>query len=307
MFLPPSSRLVQICCTMLLLPVVTHAQDAAQAAAQQAAKALLKAGQDGTLERAKSQAKGLLEKAGSAPLQTLEQVGGKAMLKGLGAAVGKGVSDRPQAANPSTASAPTPVGASPSALPPLGNAEKAGGTPVGVIEADQTDFDLNRSLFIYRGNVRARHPEFYIECEELEVEMIREDAQAPADGNAKVKGAAKGEPKTSSASKTAAAGKSGPSAPEPPPIRRAVARGPMVVIEKRSAEGDIQQGRCRRLEYDGKTGEITLRDYPQVQKGNVLHVATTADTVMIFDRAGSLRTQGRPRTMILNENSQTKP
>jgi lipopolysaccharide export system protein LptA len=81
----------------------------------------------------------------------------------------------------------------------------------------------------------------------------------------------------------------------------------MVIIEKRSLEGDIQQGRCKRLDYDGATKDIVLSDYPQVQKGNVLHIATTADTVMIFDKEGRLRTNGRPRTVILSDDQPGTP
>jgi lipopolysaccharide export system protein LptA len=269
-----------------------------EAIAGQATKVLQKAVEDGSLQRAGQQAKGLIQQAGSAPAGMLRQLGGSGVLD---AVRGKTEPAQGGAAQKAGASAASAAAVSP--LPPWNQAAGAQGTPVGVIEADQSDFDLNRSVFIYRGNVRARHPEFYIECEELEVEMIRE---TPTASKAAAKEATKADKKAvnqktdSNKSRAAAKDSSG----QAPPIRRAVARGPMVVIEKRSADGDLQQGRCRLLEYDGKTGEITLRDYPQVQKGNVLHVATTADTMMIFDRAGSLRTQGRPRTVILNENSQ---
>jgi lipopolysaccharide export system protein LptA len=101
--------------------------------------------------------------------------------------------------------------------------------------------------------------------------------------------------------------KSGKKDDKDPPIKKAIARGPMVIIEKRSLEGDIQQGRCKRLDYDGATKDIVLSDYPQVQKGNVLHIATTADTVMIFDKEGRLRTNGRPRTVILSDDQPGTP
>jgi hypothetical protein len=38
-----------------------------------------------------------------------------------------------------------------------------------------------------------------------------------------------------------------------------------------------------------------------VQRGNILHIATQPDTTMVFDKNGKLRTNGRPRTVILSD------
>jgi hypothetical protein len=81
----------------------------------------------------------------------------------------------------------------------------------------------------------------------------------------------------------------------------------MVTIEKRDEQGNVQQGKCRRLDYDQDTGDIILSDYPQVQRGNVLHIATQADTTMVFDKTGKLRTNGRPRTVILSDEPAPAP
>ena len=51
----------------------------------------------------------------------------------------------------------------------------------------------------------------------------------------------------------------------------------------------------------GLTGAITMSNYPQVQRGNILHMATQPDTLMVFEKDGRLRTTGRPRTVILGE------
>ncbi len=63
----------------------------------------------------------------------------------------------------------------------------------------------------------------------------------------------------------------------------------------------------RAMDREQVTKDIVLSDYPQVQKGNVLHQATTADTVMIFDKEGRLRTNGRPRTVILSDDQPGTP
>lgn len=174
-----------------------------------------------------------------------------------------------------------PQGPVPGTLPHLENlSQLSRDTPMGVIDAERTDFDLKKGIFLYSGKVRARHPDFYIECEELEIYMMK-------------KGAEEKRSRTS----TVNANKEDDKAP---PIQKAIARGSMVVIEKRDPKGDVQQGRCKRLDYNGLTGEITLSDFPQVQKGNVMHVATTSDTIMVFDKSGKLSTNRPSRTVILS-------
>lgn len=160
--------------------------------------------------------------------------------------------------------------------------------PSVVIEADNSVFDLNSAIFVYTGRVRARHPQFFIECDELILEMVKppDESKSAKDKTqtASIKGNSDGlvERKDSG-------------------IKKATATGATVTIEKISEEGDTQIGKCRKAVYDGITGEIVMSNYPQVQKGNILHVATQPDTLMIFDQKGSLRTIGRPRTIILSD------
>ncbi len=282
---------------------------------EQAAERLRAAQKSGELDRAKTTAKELLKNlppgvtdAAKAALQTPEAraqaieaakaAAGSALPQVQGMIGGQTATPPPAEAAPAPSvqdqPPPAPSGPAPGALPPLTPSTTAKGAPTIIIEADRSDFDLNTAVFIYSGHVRARHPDFYIECEELEVHMVKED-QAPA---SKTKAQAPQNPLLA---------KGGKKEQKDPPIKKAIARGPMVIIEKRSLEGDIQQGRCKRLDYDGTTKDIVLSDYPQVQKGNVLHIATTADTVMIFDKEGRLRTNGRPRTVILSDDQPGTP
>jgi len=186
--------------------------------------------------------------------------------------------------------APVVEGPKPSALAALAVNPAKKAQPTVVIEADNSVFDLNEAIFIYTGNVRARHPDFYIECEELEVYMVKEESK---------KGSNKAAPKVDT--KKFNDPDLMKKAPDKNPIKKAIARGPMVTIEKRDDQGNVQQGKCRRLDYDQATGDIILSDYPLVQRGNVLHIATQADTTMVFDKTGKLRTNGRPRTVILSD------
>lgn len=284
---------------------------------EQAAERLRAAQKSGELDRAKTTAKELLKNlppgvtdAAKAALQTPEAraqaieaakaAAGSALPQVQGMIGGQTASPPPAEAAPAPAPAvqdqppPAPSGPAPGALPPLTPSASAKGAPTIIIEADRSDFDLNTAVFIYSGHVRARHPDFYIECEELEVHMVKEESVQANKGQAP-------------APKNPLLAKGGKKDDKDPPIKKAIARGPMVIIEKRSLEGDIQQGRCKRLDYDGATKDIVLSDYPQVQKGNVLHIATTTDTVMIFDKEGRLRTNGRPRTVILSDDQPGTP
>jgi lipopolysaccharide export system protein LptA len=200
-------------------------------------------------------------------------------------------------ASPATeaATAPAPTapaaGPQPQALPPLEDPAAKPREPTVVIEADEAVFNLREAVFVYTGHVRARHPQFYIECDELVVEMLREEKPDEAKDKGKK---APGKKSADDAITTA-------DEPRDGGIRKAVATGSTVTIEKRNAEGEVQMGKCRKAVYDGLTGAITMSNYPQVQRGNILHMATQPDTLMVFEKDGRLRTTGRPRTVILGE------
>lgn len=182
---------------------------------------------------------------------------------------------------PATADAPpAALGPAPLPLPSLPDTAPVLGKNSVTIESDDSTFDLKSAIFIYTGHVRARHPQFYIECEELEVHMVKEDDPPEK--------------------------KSAPKAKDAPDsrIKMAIASGPMVTIEKLTENGDVQQGKCKRAVYRGATGEIVMSDYPQVQRGNVLHIATDPSTEMTFESNGRLHTAGgRQRTVVLQADN----
>jgi lipopolysaccharide export system protein LptA len=174
-------------------------------------------------------------------------------------------------------------GPKPMPLPPIGNGQTVSKKTTVTIDADEAAFDSKSAIIIYTGHVRARHPQFYIECEELEVHMVKDDPKAakkPAP------------PKDPILSKDS--GKKQDSG-----IKMAIARGPMVIIEKLAENGDIQIGKCKKAVYRSATGQIVMSDLPQVQRGNMLHIADQPDTEMTFDPNGKLHTSGHTRTVIL--------
>jgi lipopolysaccharide export system protein LptA len=279
---------------------------------QQAAQRLREAQTSGELDQAKSTAKELLKNLPSSIKDAAQSAAQSPELKAqaMDAVKSAAQSILPQAqgllrqpGTPAAVPTPAPVvmpavqdqppkGPKPLALAPIAGGNTAvdpnTANPTAIIEADNSVFDLKTSVFIYTGHVRARHPDFYIECEELEVHMVKQEES---------KGGPKPAPKVANDPILI----DGKKKSEAPPIKKAIARGPMVTIEKRSEQGDVQQGKCRRLDYDGATGDITLSDYPQVQRGNVLQIATQSDTTMVFKKSGKFITNGRPRTVILND------
>ncbi len=188
-----------------------------------------------------------------------------------------------------------PGGPQPKPLQPL-NLDEAPRTTKGqiVITAQKSAFfDANKGYGIYVGDVKARHPQMYIECEELELFMTRQD------GGGGILGAGKKTPPSKDADIVAV------KKDDSPPIEKADARGPMVTVEKISDQGELQVGHCKHLIYDGRTGVSTLMDWPQVQAGNKLHKATEPGCVMTIDKKGMLTTTGGHQTIILQGEEAT--
>lgn len=199
-------------------------------------------------------------------------------------------------ASPSTPVAEAPpapsAGPQPKPLQPL-NLDEAPTATKGqiVITAQKTAFfDANRGYGIYVGDVKARHPQMYIECEELEIFMTQQEG-----------GMLGGPKKAPSKDADIVAAKKD----DGPPIEKADARGPMVTVEKVSDLGELQVGHCKHLIYDGKTQVTTLLDWPQVQAGNKLHKATEPGCVMKIDQKGMLTTTGGHQTIILQGEDAT--
>jgi lipopolysaccharide export system protein LptA len=194
---------------------------------------------------------------------------------------------------------PVPAGPQPKPLQALNldEAPKTAKVQFDITAQKSAFFDANKNYGIYTGDVKARHPQMFIECEELELFMTKQD------------GGPLGAPKPKKVSPTIkdsdilAPAKKAVSSD--PPIDKADARGPMVTIEKMSEDGKLQIGHCKHLIYDGKTKTTTLLEWPQVQDGNLLHKATEAGCIMIIDKGGKLTTTGGHETIILQGDETT--
>lgn len=167
-------------------------------------------------------------------------------------------------------------------------------------------FDSETSIMLFTENVEVRHPQFFVLCDEFEVHMIKEEK--PKEGQP----ARKSDPIKNPLADPAAKSGTAPAAkgPDGQPvadssIKFAIARGRMVTIEKLTETGDIQVGHAKHATYEGATGNILLRDFPQVQRGQHLQIATDPSTTMTLKQNGALDTKGPSRTEII-QDSKTK-
>ena len=209
---------------------------------------------------------------------------------------------QPSPGTPVVETPPPPAGPQPQPLQPLNldEAPKASKGQIVITARKSAFFDANRGYGIYVGDVRARHPQMYIECEELELYMAKQEGGVLGDSKPKPAPAA---PAAKDSDILAQPSKK--SGAQGGNIDKADARGPMVLIEKMSAEGELQVGHCKHLIYDGKTGNSTLLEWPQVQAGNKLHKATEPGCVMVIDQKGLLTTTGGHQTIILQGQDAT--
>jgi len=268
------------------------ADDQTKAKAAEAAKKIIEA----VPTDVKAQAKEMITSPEAEDLRKKALQSAGALMRSDSQAVGAESAPAPQAANPAVVNAPPPPPVGPQALPlqPLNLDETPGATKGQIVITAQKSafFDANLGYGIYVGDVKARHPQMYIECEELELYMVKESADTKAKATPPIKDADILAPAKQAEN-------------DGPPIEKADARGPMVTVEKRSEDGEIQIGHCKHLIYDGKTGNTTLLIWPQVQLGNKLHKSTEQGCVMIIDPNGKLSTTGGNETIILQGEDAT--
>ena len=179
-----------------------------------------------------------------------------------------------------TAATPSPTGAGVGTQPqpmkpvPLALATK----PVSraVVDSGNAFFDSKTGFGVFVDDVVLDHPEFRLTADELELYMLPKDT-APK-GEAPLAKGVNGE------------------------IKSAIAKGRKVVIIKRTPDGGTQTGIGREAVYDGATGDMILRGWPQIQKGNNLTVASEPTTYFILKADGHFYAKGgRAQTSIVQE------
>jgi hypothetical protein len=94
-------------------------------------------------------------------------------------------------------------------------------------------------------------------------------------------------------------------------LEKAIADGNVgVVRDKPDPNGGPPShavGRSEHAVYMAKDGSVELTGMPKVQQGPNMHIATSAETVMVINQDGHLNTHGPSRTEIRQEPKQEKP
>jgi hypothetical protein len=220
-------------------------------------------------------------------------------------------------ASPLTSSGPGPK-PQPLKATPLAPTEKQPSRTV--IDAGSSFFDSKAGFGVFVDDVVLNHPEFHLTADELEIYMNKDesDKDADKDGDGKAAPGASSAPKGPTAGELAqdGAATSTPGKGEPAPserkvggnIKTAIAKGRKVLITKMSLEGIMQTGLGREAVYDGATGDMTLRGWPQIQKGPNLTVATEPSTYFIIKANGNFQALGgRAQTRIVQEDEKKAP
>lgn len=162
---------------------------------------------------------------------------------------------------------------------PLNEAKK--GPEKTVITSHATFFSSRNALSVFTDDVVVHHPEFHITCDTLEVYMKKTDGK-----DAPPAGSTEGNSQTIGDSS----------------IDRAIAKGRKVVIQKMSETGEMQIGTCRFAVYEGASGDLVMRDFPQVQRGQHVVIATDRSTFMTIKPSGELKTTGPNRVELLQQS-----
>jgi len=145
------------------------------------------------------------------------------------------------------------------------------------IYADEAFFDSTKNMGIFSGRVKVTDPRFNLQSEKLTVFITKGQNQA---------------------------------------LEKAIAEGNVGLVRDRpdpsGGPPTRAVGRADKAVYTAATGDVELTGTPRVQEGLNMHVATSADTVMIINQNSQLRTHGPSRTEIRQEpkeetKGETKP
>jgi lipopolysaccharide transport protein LptA len=154
----------------------------------------------------------------------------------------------------------------------FGGGSKIEGPITTEIYADEAFFDSNKNVGVFTGHVKVLDPRFSVQSDKLTVYLRKGQDQG---------------------------------------LERAVADGNVGVVRERPDPNTGQPtraiGRSDHAVYTASDGNVELTGTPRVQQGPNMHVATSADTVMLINQNGQLTTHGPSRTEIHQEAKEEKP
>ncbi|QIF02055.1 LptA/OstA family protein [Roseimicrobium sp. ORNL1] len=209
-------------------------------------------------------------------------------------------------------------GPKPQPLKPTPLAEKPKTPPQEtVINSESSFFDSRQGFGVFVENVVVKDPRFHLTCDELQVFMKKEPQEKGPDGKPIAKEATPPPAKQPTAGELLASGAADKPASASDKkdaegagnssLDRAIAKGRRVVINKMSDKGELQTGVGREADYDGKTGDMILRGWPQIQEGRNLTVATSPSTYFLIKANGQFKSFGPNEVRLINEDEKKGP
>ncbi|MGI8603281.1 MAG: LptA/OstA family protein [Verrucomicrobiales bacterium] len=174
----------------------------------------------------------------------------------------------------------------PAASPNNAASAKAGPRPGNmVITADEKGIYSRDGVAIFTVNVAVNRSDLKIWCDRLEVAL--DQPKDAAESNAPPDPDKPPEPKTE-----------GPAPLKQENVKTAIATSKDgLVLIWRKTDSDEILATCREALYDGKTGNITLKNRPEVLKGLTTHILGRDETSeMILFKSGDMTMPRRPET-----------
>jgi lipopolysaccharide transport protein LptA len=173
-----------------------------------------------------------------------------------------------QSSKPATSPKPKATASAP-AKNPLENESK--GPITTEIYADEASFDSGKNMGIFTGHVKVFDPRFNLQSDKLTVYLRKGEDQG---------------------------------------LEKAIAEGNVGLVRDRpDPNGGPPKhavGRSEHAVYMATDGSVELTGMPKVQQGPNMHIATSAQTVMVINQDGHLDTHGPSRTEIRQEPKEKK-
>ena len=174
-----------------------------------------------------------------------------------------------QSSKPATSPKPKAT-ESAAAKNPLENESK--GPITTEIYADEASFDSGKNMGIFTGHVKVFDPRFNLQSDKLTVYLRKGEDQG---------------------------------------LEKAIAEGNVGLVRDRpdpnGGPPTHAVGRSEHAVYMATDGSVELTGMPKVQQGPNMHIATSAQTVMVINQDGHLDTHGPSRTEIRQEPKEEKP
>ena len=216
---------------------------------------------------------------------------------------------RPKPGTPAPAATPNatppPLNAPPEkepgdSTPPTDDADAAKGqeTETVIDAAQSATFNSKDRVAVFTKDVRVKDPRFELACDKLTVFLNKSaspDASAPA--------TAATPPPLKSATPPAPGQQPSP-APAGGGIDHALAEGHVIIIQRKAAtkpgeEDKLSIGRGGIGTFDNKTGDMVLKDWPNLEQNGSSLIAKAQSTVMTIHRDSSMDCEGPNTTRLI--------